>query len=925
MRLFQFGTCIKSLGMVLAFALLAWPGMAQQQQVHRNGFENDRTCWVRSNSDVAYEELAHAITSDKAHDGQKSEHIQILAKPGGTPSSYIYYQYGIGKGVISDEFSARIWVNATRPGIQLSARVILPNEKDPNNLENCLATVLRGESYRTTGRWQQLEIPRPVRLVREVQSRMQTQLGRPVDFRGAYVDALMLNVYSGPGPADVWIDDLEVGPVVGKVPLVRTSGRGGSRLTRQSIVEFKDNNLLVGGKRTFFRAITLTDTPLRVLRDAGFNTVFLPADAAAGTVQDAGDMSFWLVPQLKLRDADGKPTPSDEIGRTVTRLADNDGVLFYHLGADLNLSDLAASERAAQLIQGMDVGRPTGADVDDSLAAFSRHVKLPGAHRFPLMTSMELTGYRDWLREKHLAARESASGSFLWTTIQTHVPDRYLQLVYDRTGAEGFSDPVGPLPEQVRLLAYTAIGSGCKGLAFSSDRWLADSHQGRDRLLGCALLNMELDMLEPLLVHMDDAPQWIDTSVPEVKAAVLRWSEKATLVLPIWMGKGSQYVPGQAAVSKLSMIVPQIPQTMQAWQVCPAEVRNVRIERAVGGSKITLPEFNLTSAIVFTADSRIVLRLQDQARARRQQAAQWSFDLAVYELEKIKKTNSQLITQGHALHEAGQLLAEAENRLRSAEQQWKTRAFAESYHESQRSMRPVRILMRAQWEQAVRQLDTPTASPYALSYFTLPRHWQFMDQRGGMIPTTNILPGGDFEIIPQRVQAAWKAEERNPNNLVLYAARVTDVQRGPGKDAVEPPHEGNQCAMLQIKPRPRTTPPAALDRTRLSLTSPTVRVQPGVIVQISGWVRIVSRIHGSADGAMLYDSVGGEELAVRLTEPTQWKRVTLYRRVPSSGTVNVTVALSGLGTAYFDDIRVEPLIPGSGTVTPATRVDDGSR
>ena len=173
---------------------------------------------------------------------------------------------------------------------------------------------------------------------------------------------------------------------------------------------------------------------------------------------------------------------------------------------------------------------------------------------------------------------------------------------------EGFTDPVGPLPEQVRLLTYMALGSGCKGIGFSSDRWLADSHQGRDRLLCCALLNLELDMLDPLLIHVDDAPQWIDTSVPEVKAAVLR-SSKATLVLPIWMGKGSQFVPGQAAVSKLSMIVPQIPQTMQAWEVNPAEVRNVRAERAVGGTKITLPEFNLTSAVVFTADNKIVLAL----------------------------------------------------------------------------------------------------------------------------------------------------------------------------------------------------------------------------------------------------------------------------------------------------------------------------
>jgi hypothetical protein len=36
--------------------------------------------------------------------------------------------------------------------------------------------------------------------------------------------------------------------------------------------------------------------------------------------------------------------------------------------------------------------------------------------------------------------------------------------------------------------------------------------------------------------------------------------------------------------------------------------------------------------------------------------------------------------------------------------------------------------------------------------------------------------------------------------------------------------------------------------------------------------------------------------------------------VPSSGTINVTLALTGLGTVYFDDIRIEPLVPPNAVV-----------
>ena len=81
-------------------------------------------------------------------------------------------------------------------------------------------------------------------------------------------------------------------------------------------------------------------------------------------------------------------------------------------------------------------------------------------------------------------------------------------------------------------------------------------------------------------------------------------------------------------------------------------------------------------------------------------------------------------------------------------------------------------------------------------------------------------------------------------------------------------------------------------------------------MQVSGWVRSRNPIGASPDGALLYDSAGGEPLAIRLTEPTPWKKFTLFRRVPASGSIHVTVALTGIGTVYFDDIRVEPLSPG---------------
>lgn len=896
-------------------------GVVRGQQVHRNPFEALKPAWVKSGHDALHDVLAHDMADQGANTGQRCEHLKLDVKPG----SFIHYQYSTGRVLISEEMSASLWLKANRPGIQVLARVILPNERDPNNLDNRLTTYLRGDSYRNAGRWQRLEVGRPVLLAKQQQQLMQAQLKRAINFADAYVDALILNVYAGPGPTEVWIDDLEVGPLLPESAFPKEVTKGPStkpvvapKPGRNMVVEFKGNQLAVGNRNILFHGIRHTDTPMRALRDAGFNTVFVDYATSPALLQEAVDLGFWVVPQLKVLSDDARLSSSEGIMKEVSRYTENDAVLFWHLGGTLALEQSVYISRAAQLVRQADPGRPLGADVWDGLVPYSRTLNLLGVHRWPLMTTLELPRYREWLDQRRKLANP---GSFLWTWVQTHTPDWFTNLLYERPAAATFSEPVGPQPEQVRLLTYTALAAGMRGVGFWSDRFLADSHQGRDRLLTCALLNQELDMLEPFLVSADEAPQWIETSAPDVKAAVLR-TAKGVLVLPIWVGRGGQFVPGQAAVNKLSMVVPQVPQSMQAWEVTPAEVRGLRAERVVGGSKVTLLEFGLTGAIVFTADNNSVIRLQEQARSRRLAAAQYSYDMALYEMEKVLKIEEQLEKMGHTLPDAGALVRDAQKRLGEAKNAWDQRDFPEAYRESQRALRPLRILMRAQWEQAIKGLDTPVASPYAVSFFTLPRHWQFIDQVARCVATANVLPGGDFEIIPERTQDAWKVEEPTLDDVELLAQRVSEIQvPTKGKDktssAVELPQQGKQCAMLQIKPKAKGVAPAALERTLLAITSPTVKLQPGTLVAISGWVRIPERITASPDGALLYDSAGGEPLAIRLTEPTPWRKITLYRRVPASGTINVTLALTGLGAVYFDDIRIEPLVPAAATSAAA--------
>lgn len=885
----------------------------EAQVVHRNTFEGPAPQWIKSNSDAPHEETAHALSDTGASEGARCEYIQLQVKPG----NFIHYQYNVGKAPILEELNGSIYLKCNRPGVQLMARVVLPAEPDPSNLDNRLVTYIRGDTYRNAGRWQRLELSRTVQAAKQQQMLMQAHFKKPIDFKGAYVDALVLNTYAGPGPTEVWIDDLQIGPLAADSPVAARPDPLGkpvaaTRPTRTPVVEYNGNRLLIGGRGFFFRGINFTDTPLQALRDAGFNTLFVDVGMSKPAMQDAIDKSFWLVPKLKIFGEDGNVVDSEALARDIVRFSDTDAVLFHYLSGTLTIEQEPVVRKAIQVLRLNDPGRPQGADVWDGMLPYSHKLNFVGVHRWPLMTTLELSSYREWLDSRRRLANP---GSYLWTWIQTHLPDWYTQLLYDRPSGGKFTEPIGPQSEHIRLLTYTALAAGVKGLGFWSDRFLDEDHKGGDRLLGCALLNMELDMLEPFLVSLDDPPQIIDSNVPDVKGAVMR-TAKGVVVLPIWMGKGSQFVPGQSSAGKVTLRVPHVPGSMQAWEVTPADVRSLKAERKTGGTDVTLPEFGLTSIIVFTSDISVVVRLQEQARARRQLASQYSYDMGLYEFNKVLKIHEELEKLGHAPPDARALIQDTENRLRSAKTLWENRMFPEAYRESQRAMRPLRILMRAQWDEAVKPLDTPVASPYAVTFFTLPKHWELMKEKDQSVPTANLLPGGDFEIIPERTQESWRVEEPTLDDVELLAQRVGEIvgpmsTKGGLASAVELPRQGKQCAMLQIKAKGKG-PVQALDRTLLALTSPEVKLPPGTLVQVSGWVRIPEPIQASVDGALFYDSAGGEPLAIRLTQPTPWKKYTLFRRIPASGSLQVTIALTGIGTVYFDDIRVEPLVPSRG-------------
>ncbi len=889
----------------------------------RVDFEADDTGWVAEGGDVNRRIRSHDRTTESSHSGRQAERIALTTGSG----SHLYYSYPIGRALVANDLKISVWIKADRPGAQILARVVFPRERDPDTLQ-LLATLVTGSTYHSPGQWQQLDLERPD-LATERQARLlRASLNRDVDTREAYVDRVMLNVYAGPGETTVLVDDLEVSPVLPDGMRLSSAVLGQPGEAAGPQIEVARDQLLVDGRPRLLRVARAPGVPPGLLKDFGFNVTAVEWPLDMEAIEQSVTSLLWLMPQLP-ESATRPSANGPPLAQLIGELPFRESVLCWNVGNNLRGDAFGPVAAAARELRATSPRRPIAADVTGNFWSYSREFEMLGAHRSPIGTAMELRQYRDWLTQRRYLGRP---GTYYFTWIQT-AADR------DRGHVE---DDTGPAPDQLRLLTYSALAAGCRGLGFWADRTLGQPGVGRERLLELGLLNLELQLLEPYFAAGGSADTFaVETmehlvkrgpgaelpagrmdmgkrrgttgsfaAMPkaktpqplanreEVQATVLR-SDRGLVVVPIWYGKGAQFVPGQMATNDLNIVIPGVPDAAQAWLVTPADVRMLKRDRVAGGMRLTVPEFDLTSIVILTSDKALIDQLRLELKRSRPPAALWAIELASMQLARVRRVNDQLAALGHVQQDGFALVQSAAERLVASRGALDRDDFAASYQESLRALRALRILQRAHWEDAVKGLSVPQSSPHATSFAGLPKHWQLMSavQAGQFGP--NLISAGDFESAEALAADGWTQALDGGKGLELKATLSS-----------QDPHRGNRSLHLQVKPAGDAALPASLDPTVAALASRPIPVRAGDVLRIRFWLRVPAAIQGSIDGAVVYDSLGGPSLAVAQAEPLEWKQFTLYRRATRSDNFSVTLGITGIGDMYIDDLVVEKLVAG---------------
>lgn len=868
------------------------------------GFEGAEVSWRPAGGNASAHVAIHQRDRGQAHTGEWCERFAISAGSG----TAVYVVHEVGQPLVIEELLPSVWVKSDRSGLQLLAEVVLPRTLD-RRTGRPVSTLLAGTSYTQIGSWQQLRIDDLERALSRQMQVLRAEVGPTADEREAYVERIVLNLYGGPGWTNVWIDDLDIRAHVARTPSMVDAasvpaksgggwvpaGSGTSAGAQPNRIRLADAALLIDNRPFFPRLLQHCGEPLGVVRQLGFNGIWLSRPAPVELFREAEQLGLWIVcppPQAGgANRAAGAANAALEIG------SEYDRVLAWHFGEGLDANGLEATRRRIEELRTADRrgSRPMVGNPQAELRAYSRHLDLLVQSARPLGSSLELGDYATWLRTRALLARP---GTPFWTTIQTQLaPTASQQLSLLDSSRPAVTQPA---VEQLRLLVYAAIAAGSHGLLFESHSPLtADDASTRERALALELLNLELSLAEPWAGNGAFAGT-VSANHADVSGALLR-AEHKRLLLAAWQGAGSQYVVGPAPRQPVALVIPGLPESIMAYDLLPGGLRPLRRERVSGGTQVVLEEFGLLRPVLLVQEPQVIGVLGRQALAVGPRAAELQRHLAVRKLHVVQEVLGQVGRAVPSVPQINEGLSKAKIALQRCEGQLAAKEWQSTCSSAEVAMSELRGVERRVWEAMVKPLPSPISSPAAISFSTLPWQARLADRLAASRAGENRLPAGNLDDLNAVVAAGWVHVENRVEG-VQSSADLTPVAT----------HWGPRGMRLVARAEDEKNLPDALPAVPVSILSPEVQVRQGELLCIRGWVLVREPISASADKLLISDTLCGEALAERIGKTPGWTEFVFYRVAPRYGSFRLSFALCGLGEAYLDDVSIQAVEPAMG-------------
>ncbi|MFN6205356.1 MAG: hypothetical protein ACK49R_02825 [Planctomycetota bacterium] len=816
------------------------------------------------------------------------------------------------------DWSVSLPVKANWKGLRLYVRVVLPHAFDPTSGRR-LTVLLPGTATTTLAGWEQLGVGGEASsLLADLQEAiwvLRQKHGSEVSDRDAYIDQLVLNAYGGSGRhvvqlgppqttgsvglstsehsavvrSPLYKDPLYKDPSLRQVSLQDVDDRSAARIRRDATVLELDEQPFLP------RIIQHNGESFEYLRGLGFNTIQLAATATDVQVLEAEQADVWLV----------CPPPPDWQSNALA--ARSERILAWMLGDGLGEQESRnAAERIRELRAGDPrAGRPIAAGATANWAGLAQACDVLVVGQLTAGGSLPLGRYSEWV-----AGCRQASGNSLpvWVDLHTEFPASAVRQMGNFIGQ---LPPLPLEPQQMQFALYEAIAGGGRGIRFlSRSRLDAADPQSRLRALQVQWLNRQLDQFEPW-VAAGVVLGSVDTGNDQLQVTALKLN-RGTLLLVQQTTGWEQLVTGDAPLQTIRFTDTYSAISDRAYLLADYGLVPLGNNRGPVGAELQIDMCPQLAAVVLTQDPQTVNRLSagydrpgvpTLVNLRDQLTHQW------FTITQLLESQASRVGRGNAsassaLNEALRLLRQAENLLANG-----TPLTATNYLIA--ADQQLAVVRRELVASARGGFRSQVSAPLLMHPSLLPAHWQLAAEASRLGWEANGLGAGEFENLEQLLANGWeniRAEDPSVETWVELSPRgAVAGQTG-----------------LRLVAATNATAGDNLSQAPLRIQSGNVRVPAGKLVRIHGWVNLAQPLRGTSEGLLIYDTLGGRELGLRVRQTEGWQEVVLYRATAEAAELRLVLQLQGLGEVMLDEFTVQTLDlpPLSRTAEKAETVPD---
>ncbi len=814
-----------------------------------------------------------------------------------------------------EEFEAVARVNSTHAGIQLLVRLVLPNQLDPKT-GRPLVTWLRGVRSQSPSEWEELNVSLTDAAITEQLVRVRTALD-PVRINadGMYIDRLGIQAEFGPGECVVDLQSVTYGPIVlrpdsasdvNAEPAVAGPVENRLRVER--------NQVFLKDRPFFVRLMPYHGEPHESLDTLRVNTLWVDDYRSSERTQVLADEGYVIAaipphPQFDPRDF-SQPIvglgPLDQ---------DSSVTDIWILGTRVPSTEWPHVRAWAREVRSADRlrGRPLMVDVTGAESLVSRLFDVVGVGPPSLHRNLTLGQFRNRIL---LSSQQASQLTLPFCWVQTESPNSLT-----KWRAQLGLPPLVVEPEQITMQVMAALSAGSRAIAFWKTKpfgqgKLSESETG----LAVALSNLHIDLFESWLVQgqaqsyiaVNSQPvrrgqphgqnQFLQNAVGSPLVSVNPLERKiplgpdatvisgraGSLILPVMWDAATQFVPGSLYTPEARLTV-RARETASASQITATGVRGIRRVETAGGLAVKIQDLDQFAAVLVASEPSAFSAMAERVDYAAPRAAELRCWIARLKHPRVVQTCEQINQLAPSIPpSASKSLENAGLWLQNAETALNDGRFAEASRNAEHCLRVLRHVQNLYWKDAIRQLPTPTASPFTIAFSGLPEHWRMMQVVQSATPSANLIPSGPFRRLQELEEHGWQFPRHEKNAYLTD----TDVRVDSG---------GNSRYLQFAASRRQNVRTVTPDLPSIMISAPSVPVNAGDFVVIRGRARIGTRVKAEEEyPLMILDSDLGPEFAVRPALETSWRSFHMYRQASASGLLQVSFALKGGADLHLD-------------------------